>query len=219
MCKIISFYDSYVYTMKILPQTISPNGIFDSTQLCAALKGYANIPMKIKRMVDNGEIVRLKKGLYILSSEYRQTSVNQMIIANLLDGPSYVSADFALSYYGMIPETVKTVTSVSLKRSKLYRTPVGDFLYSRRVANDFAAGIRQIDTEQGGFLIANPEKAIYDKALNDARFDGTDVEAYLFDDLRLEWTGKPNKKVLAALEKSARGKMKNLVSFMRRIGK
>ena len=205
--------------MKILPQTVSPNGIFDYTQLSAALKGYANIPMKIKRMVDNGEIVRLKKGLYILSSEYRQSPVNQMIIANLLDGPGYVSSDSALSYYGMIPETVKIVTSVSLKRSKLYKTPIGDFLYFRRVANDFSIGIRQIDSEQGSFLIANPEKALYDKALNDARFDGADIETYLFDDLRLEWTSKPNKKVLAALEECARGKMKKLVSFMRRMEK
>ena len=121
--------------MKILPQTVSPNGIFNYTQLSAALKGYANIPMKIKRMVDNGEIVRLKKGLYILSSEYRQSPVNQMIIANLLDGPGYVSSDSALSYYGMIPETVKTVTSVSLKRSKLYKTPIGDFLHFGLLSN------------------------------------------------------------------------------------
>ena len=49
--------------MKVLPQTVSPNGIFDYTQLSAALKGYANIPMKIKRMIDNGEIEKKKKDI------------------------------------------------------------------------------------------------------------------------------------------------------------
>ena len=85
-------------------------------------------------------------------------------IANFLYGPSYVSMEWALSFYGMIPERVYTVTSMTLGRNKQYHTPIGDFSYFTLPARYYPVGITQKKSPDfvGGFLIATPEKALAD---------------------------------------------------------
>lgn len=64
-----------------------------------SLSDYKNPDNKIKRMSDGGEIVRLTKNLY-------ETNVNTPghLVADTIYSPSYLSFDYALSYYGLIPE-------------------------------------------------------------------------------------------------------------------
>jgi hypothetical protein len=75
-----------------------------------------------------------------------------------------VSLEWALSFYGMIPERVFTVTSMTLGRNKNYETPAGNFTYHHLSQESYAIGITQKKTEDfvGGFLMATPEKALAD---------------------------------------------------------
>ena len=78
-------------------------------------------------MVKNEELIRLKNGFYLIADKIRQgpnTIIPYEQVANLLYGPSYVSLEWALSFYGMIPERVHTITSMTLGRNKEYHTPI-----------------------------------------------------------------------------------------------
>jgi predicted transcriptional regulator of viral defense system len=118
-------------------------------------------------MVKNGDLIRLKNGFYLIADKIGEGS-NRVIpyeqVANLLYGPSYVSLEWALSFYGMIPERVNTVTSMTLGRNKEFHTSVGDFVYYSLASDSYSIGITQQKASDfiGGFLMASPEKALAD---------------------------------------------------------
>jgi len=80
----------------------------------------------------------------------------------MIYGPSYVSLESALSYHGWIPEVVHAVTSVSSKRSKEVKTPLGIFSYAHIPSNKFFAGVARMESENGAFLMATPWRALAD---------------------------------------------------------
>ena len=104
-------------------------------------------------------IIRLRKGLYTLSD----TVVPDVYIANRLYEPSYVSLEFALSYHGIIPETVYEITSVTTKPTKQYTIAKLNKTFSYRYINK-KLFFGYAPTRQGKFtvLIAEPEKAYVD---------------------------------------------------------
>ena len=136
----------------------------DAQTLLVLLSGYLKPRERILRMVKNGELTRLKNGFYLITERIEDKSIPYEQIANMLYGPSYVSLEWALSFYGMIPERVYTVTSMTLGRNKEYRTPIGDFTYSSLSADRYSIGIARKKTVDfiGDFLMATPEKALAD---------------------------------------------------------
>ena len=83
------------------------------------LKDYKRPNDKISEWVKNGELINLRRGLYIPGSESNLPKPEPFLIANHLRGPSYVSLESALSYWGLIPERVYEITSVTLKSKKI----------------------------------------------------------------------------------------------------
>lgn len=161
--------------------------VFDYQTLMATLHNYASPRDKISRLVDGGDIVRIKKGLYIFGEELRKKPISKMYLANLLHGPSYVSLEYALHHYSLIPERVIEITSVTPCRSKRYQTPLGYFSYRHIPLSCFVSGM-DIHTDDAGvsFLIATPEKALVDKIqLGPQLRTRKDMELYLLEDLRI----------------------------------
>ena len=107
-----------------------------------AQNGYKYINDKIKYMKKQGLLIPLKRGLYLYRSPYVDTLVSKEIVANNLLGPSYISFEYALSYYDLIPERVEEVTSATTKRSKNFSTPYGVFGYRHIDPALFALGVR-----------------------------------------------------------------------------
>jgi len=104
-----------------------------------------------------GVFIKLRNGLYMVKDAY----VSLFFIANKMYESSYISLGTALSYYGIIPEVVYTVTSVTAKISREFATPKGNFIYQRIKKSAFTGyGLRLIDKEN--VLIAAPEKALAD---------------------------------------------------------
>ncbi len=134
----------------------------ESQNLMPILSEYSNPVDFISRLVKRGELIRLKKGFYIIAEKIEKSPVPYEQIANLLYGPSYISFEWALSYYGMIPEGVYVVTSAVATRSKIYTTPLGTFEYAYLGHSRYAIGIDQQENSSGKFLIATPEKALAD---------------------------------------------------------
>lgn len=166
--------------------------VFSHDMLHAILYGNVkNINEKISSMTKKGELLRLKRGLYVLGDEYRDTPINMITIANILYAPSYVSYDYALSYHGLIPERVVEVTSATLGSKKSFDTPVGRFSYKKVPLKAYAIGVDwRYDEKQGGQLIATPEKALCDKVRSDrgtGKMSQSKIADYLEYDLRIEW--------------------------------
>lgn len=134
----------------------------ESHHLKPLLSDYTNPDDFISRMVQRGELIRLKNGFFLIAEKIEESPVPYEQIANLLYGPSYISFEWALSYYKMIPEGVYVVTSASATRSKTFNTPVGTFDYIYLSHHRYAIGIDQKENEAGRFLIATPEKALVD---------------------------------------------------------
>lgn len=153
----------------------------------------SNVNAKISYMVNKGELIRLKKGIYVLGTDYQKEAVDMISVANILYVPSYVSYDYALSHYGLIPERVYEITSASLHGKKFFETVLGRFSYKPVPLQAYAIGVDWFyDSVNGGKLIATPEKALCDKVRSDrgiGRLSQEKLAAYLKYDLRIEWDG------------------------------
>jgi predicted transcriptional regulator of viral defense system len=162
---------------------------FDYPALMAALSGYANPRDRVTALLRRGDILRVKKGLYVFGDQLRRRPYSLELLANLIYGPSFVSLDSALSFHGLIPERVAATTSVTGKRPKKFDTPVGLFIYRQVPREYFPLGMDRVEEGDVAFLVAVPERALADKVRDDRGHPlRTRAEAarYLFEDLRLD---------------------------------
>ena len=107
-----------------------------------------------------GYIKKLSRLSYIFSDRNINEAENNFIANKLLE-PSYISLESALRYYNLIPEVVFLTTSVTTRKTKLLKTPIGDFQY-RKVKEKLFFGYKIINTGQIAYKIADPEKALLD---------------------------------------------------------
>lgn len=119
---------------------------------------------KISELIKSGELLSVRRGLYIPGPEADLPVPDLFLIANHLRGPSYISLESALAYWGLIPERVYEVSSATLKTSKTYNNQAGRFTYKKLPSPYYSFGIQSVQiTPQQTALIASPEKAICDK--------------------------------------------------------
>ncbi len=154
------------------------------------LKGYKSPNDKISELMKSGDLIPLKKGLYISGVKEDLNASEPFLIANHLWGPSYVSLDSALAFWGLIPERVYEVSSITIKISKKYQTPQGRFTYRFMQSPYYSFGIKsQKLTSKQVVLIAMPEKALCDKIITTAGLNlrsPAQTRTFLLDDLRID---------------------------------
>jgi len=158
----------------------------DHMTLADSLRDYASPRAKITRMIRSGEVIQLRRGLFLDGKE-KDYSIRS--IASVLYGPSYISFEYALSAYGMIPERTNAVTSAiyGKNKDKKFHTPVGDFYYRCLPAAAFPYGVAR-ETENGrSYLIALPEKALCDSIYKVNGVGSPELlESLLFDQWRMD---------------------------------
>lgn len=149
-----------------------------------SLTQYKAPDIKIKRMSDSGEIIKLTKNLY----EINQNTPGYLV-ANAIYTPSYLSFDYALAYHGLIPEAVYVYTSATYnkKKKKQYNNKLGTFIYRDVPSNVYPYGINIVKEGEYYYAIATAEKAICDK-LYTLKPVKNKKEMYdlLFNDLRID---------------------------------
>lgn len=166
-----------------------PYNEFDYQTLLSALNEYKHPRDRITKLMSQGTIIRVKKGLYVFGESERRGVVHKEILANLIYGPSYVSLDYALHFHGMIPERVEALTCVTVSRSKEFTTPLGRFVYRKIPLPAFRSGVdREAVGQERAFLLAIPEKALADKLYSNQVPLRTqrDLRTYLLEDLRID---------------------------------
>lgn len=185
--------------------------IFTHDMLYELLKeNVINVNEKIAKLVKRGDLVRIKRGVYCMGREYREHAPDPIAAANMLYAPSYVSFEYALSHYGMIPERVSEVMSATIKHPKLFETPLGRFSYTKVPEVVYPIGVDWLfDKKNGGRFIATPEKALCDKIRYD-RGIGTltqeGMREYLLHDLRLDLPEELDAELIMIIAKAYRSK-------------
>jgi len=161
---------------------------FSVPQLSSLAKDKQTFRNQISQWKKQGLIIPLKKGLYVLNEHDRKINLSREYIANQLVFPSYVSLEYALSFYGFIPERAFQVTSITSKKTTEFVNVYGTFIY-RNLKNELFFGYLNLQDENGmQILMAEKEKAFLDFLyLNQSQINPEDSdfleESYRFENL------------------------------------
>ncbi len=117
---------------------------------------------QIKRALQEGLLVRLRKGLYRRGKYLEKKKPHPFEMSQHILWPSYVSLESALSFHGLIPEAVYSTTCVTISRSQKIENEFGLFSYQRLPKNNFFYGVSREIEDESIFLVATPWKAITD---------------------------------------------------------
>lgn len=167
----------------------APSEVMDYGFVIDCLKVYRSPRAKLTQLLRTKALIRVKKGLYVFGPLFARTSYSLETIANMIYGPSYVSLEWALQKYGMIPEHVEEITSVTFKRTQSFTTPIGRFSYAHRPLLAYPIGIlRQQVSDYQSYLIATREKALVDVLVirRGQILKVSELEVVLFEDFRME---------------------------------
>ncbi len=158
--------------------------ILDSHILHDRLAEYASPKAKITRLIKKKELIHLRRGLFL-----EDEAVPKQVLAPIIYGPSYLSFQYALSVYGLIPEKADTFISASYRKNKnkRFQTPVGTYLYLYLPSNVYRFGLNLLAEGGYNYLMACPEKALCDSVYKVSSIKTFhDIETLLFEDWRME---------------------------------
>ncbi len=199
--------------------TTYPNHIITDIELATLIGGTPDSRYaKIKRLLAQGKLLRIRKGLYCLTekSGYRKKQ-HPFELAQYIYAPSYISFESALSYHGLIPEAVYTTTSSTTKRSKIFDTPLGIFTYLHLPEENFYIEVMRIKSQANTFFMANPWKAICDYVYGH-KHDWRNVNP-LIDSLRIELVDLPKLSAEAISTLNDYYKSKRITRFLKGVKK
>ncbi len=136
--------------------------VFSSSQLSVFGEKEAVLRNQLSSWKKKGLLLEIKKGLYVLNEHDRKTTPSRYFLSNQIYAPSYVSTEFALGFYDLIPERVVDVTSVTPRKTARFQNPFGLFIYQHIGIPCFNGFKESKDENNLSFMIATPEKAIVD---------------------------------------------------------
>ncbi|MBI3370783.1 MAG: hypothetical protein HY017_03355 [Betaproteobacteria bacterium] len=167
-----------------------PGGLFDETVIHNLFPDSSDgaRALLVHRACQEGEILRLKPGLFVLGPPYRKCEPHPFVLAAVLHAPSHISLESALAHHGLIPEAVYQVSSVTLGRSREFSTPLGVFSFRRVTARAPRAGVEAVAVARNAWaFIASPLRAIADAVyLNKEITWNRNGLGYLTESLRIE---------------------------------
>ncbi|HCS49923.1 MAG TPA: hypothetical protein DIW61_17420 [Candidatus Aminicenantes bacterium] len=140
----------------------SDRPLFHSSMLRIFDDAPVHIEVQLSRWSRAGKLCRIRRGWYLIEEPYRARDVSEAVIANMVVQPSYLSLEWALGFYGLIPEAVFNPTSITTARGIEF-TAKGRRYFYHHVQPTFFAGYEKIERGSDVFIIAGPEKALLDK--------------------------------------------------------
>lgn len=139
-----------------------------------------SLKVAISRMIKNGEIIKLRKGVYALDI----SKISWENFAVEMYSPSYLSFEWALARHNILSQKPINLTLAVAKRSKKIITPQNIIIYHHLQPKLFWGFAKE-----DNYLLAEPEKAFLDLAylsLNGyAKFDIEEMNLELLDKVKL----------------------------------
>jgi predicted transcriptional regulator of viral defense system len=117
--------------------------------------------MQLTRWTRAGYLTPLRRGLHTVAGPFRKRPHSAPELANAIYSPSYLSLEWALSQYGLIPEAVPVFTSVTTRVTRTFANQLGRFEY-RHIQQAFFTGFSRRELLGAEIYMAHPEKAILD---------------------------------------------------------
>ena len=134
-------------------------GCFNIHQVYAWKPGFDR--NNFVRWTKNGLLIRLRQGYYTFP-EYKNKPDFVLYFANRIYRPSYVSLHTAMAFYGMIPEAVVQVTSVTSLKTASFNNDFGEYVYkSIHQKLMFGYDLKPV-ADRWMLQLASPEKALID---------------------------------------------------------
>ncbi|MDD5672605.1 MAG: hypothetical protein PHC61_00455 [Chitinivibrionales bacterium] len=124
--------------------------------------GDSNLKVQLSRWRKKGKLLRLTKNFAVLNEADRAIFPSRPFLACELYKPSYISLEYALSFYGLIPARVADVTCITTKKTMTIINTFGTFIYRHCKIECFTGFTAQKDEAGLQFYLAEPEKALVD---------------------------------------------------------
>ena len=135
--------------------------LFETGLLLAGDVDPADVHRQLSRWVRSRRIRQLRRGLYTLAPPYQNVVPHPFLIANALVPGSYISAQSALAFYGLIPEYTPRTLSVTTLRPSSW----DEGFQFQHLAPHLFFGYQLVDLSDGQqAFVALPEKALLDLA-------------------------------------------------------
>ncbi len=145
-----------------LVEIVGDEPVFDTGLLLAGDVDPADVRRQLSRWTKTGRLYQLRRGLYALATPFQKVKPHPFLVANRMVRGSYVSRQSALAHYGLIPEHVPVVTSVTTARPAYWDTSLGSYDF-RHVKADLFCGYRLVEVSPGQrAFVATAEKALLD---------------------------------------------------------
>lgn len=165
-----------------LLKIVGDEPLFETGLLLAGNVDAKDIRRQLSRWTKAGKLYQVRRGLYAPAPPFQKVEPHPFLVANRMARGSYVSTQSALAHYGLIPEYVPVVTSVTPTRPGRWDTPLGSYEF-RHLKKSLLTGYRLTAVADGQqAFIALPEKALLDLIY---LHPGADSPAYL-QELRLQ---------------------------------
>lgn len=144
------------------------------------------LKLQLSQWIKKGYLTRIKRGIFKLSEAEIS---DHFSLAPIIYAPSYISLESALNSYGIIPDVPFAITSVTLKKTKTFKTEFGLFIY-RHLKTSLFFGFTYTGEKPYLYQIAQPEKALLDYLyLNLSRLDLVSFpHEYRFELEDLNWS-------------------------------
>jgi predicted transcriptional regulator of viral defense system len=137
---------------------LTPYGVLSLENIYKSFPDFSY--KQISRWQKDGFLIKIKQGFYTFADQ-KIDDYFLFLIANKIYEPSYISLEKALKYYGLIPEEIFQITSVSTKKTNIFNNSIGSFSY-RHIKESLFWGYHFISNSNQKVLIADAEKAILD---------------------------------------------------------
>ena len=191
-----------------------------TSAIASLYPNISSVNRKVANLEKEGRIIRLKRRLYVVNPNESGKLLSLGLIGNVLYGPSYVSMLTALREYGLIPERVEVIESMTTHLTVSFENPVGTFEYHHCAKDYYSIGITQREEEGITYLIATPEKALCDYIVCTPRLPLRfikDTYIFLEEDLRLDMDAfmEMNVRQCAAVSKKQQA-INNLIKILER---
>jgi hypothetical protein len=161
----------------------------DLTLLKDRFAGYRYPTKKISDLVQKEFLFPLQRASYLNLKSEELKALSLESVANGLLFPSYVSAEWALQFYGLMTDRVHTITSVTPLRPKTFKTPLGNFSFEHLKKDRYPLGYKEATSQGKSFFLARPEKALVDyinlRVGEVSWRSAEDIAEFFEDDLRI----------------------------------
>lgn len=193
--------------------------VFNKDQAALLIgKSGKNLDKKLLQLAKKQYLLPIKKGLYTSAGFLDKTDASAFkeYLAGVLRFPSYLSLEYILAKNNLIPEAVVSLTSITLKSSRQFQTPFGNYLYQNINARLFC-GFNTEDNNEFITYQASKAKAVFDfiylKSFKNMKLE-------ISTDLRINWSEFENQDVVEFtkyVQLSSSKKMNNALKLIRKI--